>query len=388
MATKPRKVLSFTRGFQGRGFRPAPQRLPQRLLEPERRGPVYQIAVPARHLVASTRQLATLFKAGIPIVQGIQVMAQQTEHRDMKRVLGLMHKDLLGGNPLSIALSRFPNVFPEIYFNSVAAAETGGVLDQVLLRLAAMLEREQEIARNVTSALRYPIMVLFTLVSAVIALMVLVVPQFAELYGRYDAALPLPTRVLLGMSHLVRHYWWACLLAVGAAVGWARAFLRTRKGRYLWDRTKLKLPIFGSLFLKMAMARFSSLLALLYANGVPILKALEAVSRAVGNAAVGREIGTVANSVREGKGLSGGMERSAYFTPLVRHMTAVGETSGSLQEILDSTSSYYDLEVRVLVGNLTGLIEPILTFGLAGAVLFLALAIYLPLWNLMVLFRT
>lgn len=353
----------------------------------ERRGRESAPKVPLRHLVASTRQLATLVKAGVPILQSVRVLGEQTEHAGFRRVLQKVEKDVEGGASLSDAIGRFPSVFPEIYTRSLAAAETGGVMDVVLLRLAVMLERDQEISSMIKGALRYPLIVVVVLVGAVVILMVAVVPKFAGIYAQFHTTLPLPTRLLILGSRIFREGWMFVIPGIAAVFYAFRTWIRTRAGRYLWDTWKLRVPVFGPLLMKVAMGRFASLLALMYANGVPMLKALEVISRAVGNSAVGREVGVLLQAVQAGQGLSGGMKRARFFTPLIRHMTAVGETSGALQEVLESVVAYYELEVRVAVANLTALIEPMLTVGLGVIILFLALAIYLPLWNLMSLFR-
>ncbi|MBI3333431.1 MAG: type II secretion system F family protein [Candidatus Omnitrophica bacterium] len=352
-----------------------------------RRKAARRMAIPTRYIVTSARQLSVLVKTGIPLVQSIKILADQTEHAGFKQVLSGVQRDIEGGSNFSEALSHYPNAFSELYVSSVAAAEVGGVLDKVLIRLAEMMERDQEIASDVQAALRYPVLVVVAILVAVIVLMVFVIPRFASIYARFQTDLPLPTKIMiLGSNILLKGWMFVVPGTIGLAFG-IRSFLRTRLGRFQWDHLKLRLPIFGSLFLKIAMNRFGSMLALLYGNGVPVLRALEVVSRAVGNVAIGRQIGAVAKSVKEGKGLSGGLERASYFTPLIRHMVAVGEVTGSLQEVLDNVVTYYEMEVKNAIKNLTTLIEPILTAVLGTVVLGLALAIYLPLWNLMALFK-
>lgn len=349
--------------------------------------PVSRQAVPMPHLIAATRQMAVLFKAGIPLVQGLKILSDQAEHEGFKQILEAIEREVEGGSSFSKALSRYPKIFSELYVNSVAAGETGGVLELILNRLAAMLERDHEVASEVKAALRYPMMVSVVIVAAVVFMVIFIVPQFASIYARFKAELPLPTRVLIAANRFLLKGW-VIYLPVSAAVFLLfRWILSTPAGRRQWDRLKLNLPIFGILFKKDAMTRFSSMLAFLYASGLPILKSLEVISRSVGNVMIKQEIEQLARSVTQGKGLAGGLKKARYFPALVRHMIAVGEASGQLQDILTSIVDYYELEVRHTVKGLNSLIEPILTFVLGMVVLGIALAIFLPMWNLTRLFR-
>ncbi len=346
-----------------------------------------RLTVPVSALLASVRQLAVLFKSGVPLAQALKILSAQTEHPALKTLWGSIQRDVEGGGRLSEALGRYPTVFSELFVNSVAAGETGGVLDEVLNRLADMLERDFELNAEIKAALRYPLIVTLALLGAVIFLMVAVVPRFASIYGHFQVGLPLPTRIMIAVSRFLFQGW---ILYVPAGVGgffllrWA---LSKPWGRSQWDRLKLRIPLFGDLILKMVIARFASLLAFLYANGLPILKALEVTSRAVGNVLVQQEIGRLSRSVSEGKGLSGGLGQGRIFPPLMVHMIAVGESSGKLAEMLEYLVEYYEREVRNVIRGLNALIEPLLTFALGVVVLGLALAIFLPMWNMSNLFR-
>ncbi len=339
--------------------------------------------VSADAMVGFTRQFATIVKAGVPIVTGLHVLSEQTESENLKDVLNKVRRDIEGGSSLSQALDKYPVVFSELYVNSVVAGEAGGVLDQVLLRLAELMERDAETRAAVSGALQYPMMTGIAIVIAVGVMVVFVVPKFANIYGRMGVSLPLPTQILIGTNYVVVHYW--LLMLVVAIVGTAllRRYIDTPRGRLQWDGMKLQLPIFGQLFLKVAMARFAMMLQTLNSSGLPILRSLEIVSTTVGNAVVGREIELLKRSVADGRGISGSILASKVFPPMVGHMVSIGETTGALDDMLSSVTAYYDLEIRSLVKRLTTMIEPIMTAITGGIVLLMALAIFLPMWGMM-----
>lgn len=343
--------------------------------------------VPAKELIATTRQLSVLVHAGIPLVRSLGILGEQTEVAALKRILADLQKRVEGGARFSEVLARYPTVFSELFVNSVAAAEVGGGMDRVLLRLVTMMERDYEVTREVKAALQYPVMLLGAIVGAVLFLMWFVVPRFAAIYSRFKTELPLLTRLLIAGSRFLSQGWLVYLpVTVAVVVSW-RWYIGTKRGRFQWDRAKLYLPVFGPLLRQMVMARFASMLVFLYSSGLPILRCLEVVSRAVGNVAAGQQIGLLERSVREGRGLTGGLEKGRFFPPLLRHMVAVGESSGKLQELLESVVSYYDMEVRNTTKGLSGLIEPILTLLLGVVILTLALAVFLPMWNLTQVFK-
>lgn len=344
-------------------------------------------SVPSRQLIAMTRQMAVLVSAGIPLVRCLRILEEQTENPDLRRILMDLQKRVEGGARFSEALGRYPAVFSELFVNSVAAAEVGGALDRVLLRLVAMMERDDEVTAEIKTAMRYPMFLLVAILGAVVFLMCFVVPRFAGIYARFKTELPLPTRLLIAGSRFLSQAWPFYVPGIPGLVFLWRWILRTPQGRFQWDRAKLYLPIFGPIVQKLVMARFASMLMFLYASGLPILRALEVVSRAVGNVAAGRKIGLLQRSVREGRGLAAGMEKERFFPPLIRHMVGVGESSGKLQEMLESVSSYYEMEVRYAIKNLSVMIEPVLMLFLGVVILWIALAVFLPMWSLPQLFK-
>ncbi len=351
-------------------------------------------------LVVFTRQFATMVKAAVPIVEGLKVLAEQAEDDNLKEALFRVIEDIEEGKKLSEALTKHPGVFSQLYVNTVVAGEVGGVLDKVLLRLANVLEEEQEIKMNMKSALRYPIIVMVALIIAVIILSVRVVPTFAKVYSRMNISLPLPTRIMILMSNfflgpwrdssnfLLKILWFMILLgiAVGAFLSF-KLFITTPGGRRWWDNAKFRMYIFGKIYKKITMLRFASMLNVLYQAGLPILNILDVVKITIGNVVLAKELDNVKRFVADGKGISGGLLGSKLFPPLVSYMVSVGEKAGALSTMLDSLCEYYSLEVRTSLKNLTSLIEPIMTLVLGVVIGGMALAIFLPMWNLISIIR-
>ena len=339
--------------------------------------------VPTEAMVGFTRQFATIVKAGVPIVTGLHVLSEQTESDVLKDVLKKVMHDIEGGSSLSQAIDRYPLIFSDLYVNSVVAGEAGGVLDMVLLRLAELMERDAETRAAVGGALQYPMMTGIAILVAVSVMVIFVVPKFASIYSKMNVDLPLPTQILIGANYVVAHYWHV-IIAVTAIGSWLlRRYIATPSGRLQFDALKLRSPIFGQLFLKVAMARFAMMLMTLNSSGLPILRSLEIVSTTVGNAVIGREIEILRRSVADGRGISGSILASKVFPPMVGHMSSIGETTGALDDMLGSIGAYYDLEIKSLVKRLTTMIEPIMTAITGGVVLVMALAIFLPMWGMM-----
>jgi len=343
--------------------------------------------VKSDHLVAFTRQFATIVKAGVPILEGLSILAEQTESPALKVVLKSMAKDIEGGSSLSQALEKHPAIFSEIYVNTVVAGEAGGVLDKVLERLSLVMERDAAIASEVQAALRYPFMTLIAIAGAVLFLVTFVVPKFASIYSRLGGALPLPTKVLMMTSTAVIKGWYILFPALGFLFFLFHRYINTKRGRWQWDSIKLKVPVFGALFLKMYMLRFASMLSVLYESGLPILRTLEIVGSTVGNVVLTREVEVMRRSVAEGKGVAGAILESKVFPPLVSHMVSIGEKTGAFAEMLNFVGDYYELELKSMVKNLTSMIEPIMTAVMGAVVLVMALAIFLPMWNMISVFK-
>lgn len=334
-----------------------------------------------------TRQLHALLKAGITIVSSLRALKEQTAIRAFKDVIAQIIRDIEGGSTLSGAMQKHPKVFNQLYVSMIKSGEASGRLEEILERLAALGEHEEMIRLRIKAASRYPMIVIVALITGFLVLTTLVVPRFAKLYGQFTADLPFPTRVLIKTNFIVRNYWWLLIIIIFIFVFFFRKFINTKKGRYLWDSFKLKIPVFGPLTLKLVMSRFSRVMGTLLHSGVPLLHILDLTHEGVGNVIVARTIDDIKISVNEGKGMLEPMKASKMFTPVVIQMVAVGEETGKLEDLLLHISNYYDAQIDYTVNNLLTLIEPILIFALGIAVLFMALGIFLPMWNLMNLFK-
>ncbi|MCM8800668.1 MAG: type II secretion system F family protein [Candidatus Omnitrophica bacterium] len=338
-------------------------------------------------LVIFTRQFATIIKAAVPIIEGLGVLAEQADDLALKTALNQVTHDVEGGLSLSLAMAKHPGVFSDLYVNTVIAGESAGVLDKVLLRLAQMLEEDLQTRTNIKSALRYPIMVIIALFVAIFVLSVFVIPQFAKIYMSAGIKLPLPTQIMIFISNAFKNYWYITFPSLIFLFVLCRTFINTKKGRFWWDGQKFKLPIVGKIYIKITMLRFASMLSVLYQAGLPVLKTLDIVGMTIGNAVLTKEIQRIKGDVADGKGISGGVLESKYFPRLVGYMISVGEKSGALSLMLDSLCEYFGLEVRTTIKNLTTMIEPIMTAVLGVVVMGMALAIFLPLWNMIQVFK-
>lgn len=338
--------------------------------------------VSAEDLILFSRQLSTLFNAGIPLLAALDVLAEQIENKRMKEDINAIRNDIERGSSLSDALARHPRVFPSLYVSMVKVAETAGTLDKILDHLASMAEYEKDTRARIKAATRYPKIVVTTISLAFIILVTLVVPRFAAMFSRFGATLPLPTRIMIGTSDVFRDYWFVMLMMASLTIVGFRWYTNTERGRLRRDGLKLRIPVFGPLFLKIAMSRFTYIFGMLMRSGVSILDTLEITSATVGNAVISREVDKLRGSVKEGSGLSRPLKQSGVFTPLVVQMISVGEESGKLDEMMAKVSQYYDREVEYTIKNLSTLIEPALIITMGGMVLFLALGIFLPMWDM------
>jgi type IV pilus assembly protein PilC len=343
--------------------------------------------VKLKNLAIFSRQFATMVNSGLPILRALAILADQTESKELQKVLTQVRIDVEQGASLSGAMAKHPKAFNDLFVAMVRSGESGGVLDNVLLRLADMLEKEVELRRKIKSAMTYPIAVVALVVLIMGAMLLFVVPQFESIYDQLGGKLPLPTRALLAVSRGVRTYWWIVLLAtVGSIVGFRR-FKKTPQGRQRIDSFKLRVPVFGALFHKTALARFSSTLGMLLRSGVPILQALDIVSDTVNNRVIAKAIGDVQTSVREGESIARPLSKHAVFPPMVVQMLAVGEETGAVDTMLDKVSDFYNSEVSAAVDSLTSLIEPLLIAVIGGCVGAAVIALYMPMFNIIKLIQ-
>jgi type II secretory pathway component PulF len=334
-----------------------------------------------------TTQLLTLQRAGLPILLSLSAVNKQTRNEYFNSVIQQVITDIEGGGGLSSALANHPDVFNDLYVNMIKAGESSGALDDMLQRLAQLGEDELLMRSRVKSAVRYPMIVVATIFIALFVVLGFVIPKFATLFSSFKVQLPLPTRILLGLSGFITKFWFLVLIMIAGAVFGFIKFINGKQGRPIWDRFKLKLYVFGQLNLMIIMARFCRVASILLKSGLPILQILELVKKTVGNVIVERSIDNIKDSVAEGKGISEPMKVSALYPPIVVQMVAIGEETGKVDELLMRVAEYYDSQIDYMLKNLTTLIEPILIFFLGGIVLVMSLAIFLPMWDMAQLFR-
>jgi type IV pilus assembly protein PilC len=343
--------------------------------------------VKMKDLAVFSRQFATMINSGLPLLRTLAILEEQSDATELKKVVGDMRLEVEKGSSLSTAMARHPKAFSRLYVSMCRAGETSGTLDQVLLRLADTIENEVSLRHKIKSAMTYPVVVLI-LVSLILAAMLLfVVPTFKELYTSLGGQLPLPTRILLGISEAFRKYFY---IFIAAAVAFSFVFKRWKggeKGRLAWDKFKLRMPIFGSLFHKAALSRFSRTLSVLSKSGVPILQSLDIVAETVNNEVIARAVKDVQSSVKEGESLATPLGRHKVFPPMVVQMMAVGEETGALDTMLEKIADFYDDEVGAAVESLTSLIEPLMIAVVGGAVGTIVICLYMPLFNIINLIR-
>ena len=334
-------------------------------------------------LINFTRQFVTLHKAGLPMLSAIGALQAQTRSKALARALDAIRKDLMGGAALSAAMAKFPRIFNDLYVNSIWAGETGGVLDEILDRLVMLLEHERKLKSDVGSAMRYPVILMVGFVIAAIVLATFVLPKFTQLIASVGGKMPLPTQILIAITDFMGVYWYVLFLLMAGVALLFYLFIRTGLGRMWWDRLKIRLPIFGPIFYKLALSRFARMFETLDRTGLPILRSLGLVSKTVGNAYVASSIERIAESVRRGRGLAAPMREVGVFPPMVVQMVATGEESGALDDMLKQVSDYYDSEVEYAVKNLTTMIEPIMILVMGVGAIFLIIAIIMPYMSIL-----
>jgi general secretion pathway protein F len=326
-----------------------------------------------------TRQLATLVRAGVPLVESITALVDQVEKESLVRILTDVSENLKEGIAFANCLAAHPKVFPSLYVNMVAAGEASGTLEAVLERLADFMEGQARLKGKLISALAYP--VLMTLIAALLvgALMVGVVPKVTTMFENMQQELPWYTALLIGVSDTLAGYWWLIIGGLALAIYSFRRWRATPAGRMIWDRFMLRVPIFGRLNLLVAVARFSRTLSTLLASGVPLLPAMDIVKSVLENVQLESVVKTAIGSIREGESIADPLRRSGYFPPMVTHMIAVGEKSGQLEQMLQNVSRAYEADVETRVTALTSLLEPLIIVVMGGMVAFIAMAIIMPL---------
>jgi len=348
----------------------------------ELRLPGFGGKVKEKDLTVFTRQLATMIDAGLPLVQCLETLASQQPNKQFKKTLTEIREGVEGGATFAAALKRHPAAFDSLYVNMVEAGEAGGLLDTILNRLAVYIEKAMTLRRKVKGALIYPSTIVTVAIGVVTFLLTFVIPTFATFFEGQKVPLPLPTQIVMAASRFVRTYFLAVLGLVIAGVVGMRFIYRTEKGRRVIDAFLLRIPIFGALFRKVAVAKFTRTLGTLIASGVPILNGLDITAKTAGNKVVEEAIMRTRTSIAEGKTIAAPLQSSGVFPPMVVQMIGVGEQSGSLDSMLAKIADFYDAEVDQAVANLTALLEPILMVFLGVVVGGIVIAMYLPIFKL------
>lgn len=378
-ADSPAAVASKLKGM---GYAPVKIReLKSEGLSMEIKLPKLGSKVKLRELAVFSRQFATMLNSGLSLLRALTILEEQTESKDLAKILTQVRQDVEVGNALSAAMGKHPDYFPPLMVNMIKAGEVGGFLDSVMIQIAENFEAEHKLRSRVKSAMTYPVVVFCLAILAVVGMLIFVVPTFADMFKSLGGELPAPTQVLVAMSNGLKTF--GPIILVGLIVGyivWHRIKNKERVRRFV-DPLKLKLPVFGILFQKIALSRFTRNLGTMISSGVPILQSLDIVADTTGNIVVRDAVRDVQDSVRKGESLSEPLEHHAVFPPMVVQMMAVGEDTGALDTMLHKISDFYDQEVEATTEALASLIEPLMIAFLGGIIGAMIIALYMPIFK-------
>jgi type IV pilus assembly protein PilC len=335
-----------------------------------------------KDLVVFTRQFSTMIDAGLPLVQGLTILAEQSENPTFKAILKEITKDVEGGSTLAEAMKKHPKVFDSLFVNLVAAGEVGGILDTILRRLAQFIEKAEKLKSQIKGAMTYPLVVVAIAILVIAVILVFVIPVFEDMFKSFGSALPGPTQIVVNMSRFLKGNIHWVLIAIGGLVYGFKRYRSTTSGRKQTDTLFLKLPIFGNLLKKTAVARFTRTLGTMISSGVPILDALEIVAKTAGNVVIEEIIYEVRGSIAEGQTIAEPLSENDIFPGMVIQMIAVGEATGALDSMLEKIADFYDEEVDAAVAALTSMLEPLLMVFLGGSIGGLVIAMYLPIFGM------
>jgi type IV pilus assembly protein PilC len=329
-----------------------------------------------------TRQFATMINAGLPMVQCLDILSAQSEKEMLRSTISRIMLDVQGGATLGEAMGRHPKVFNQLYVNMVEAGEAGGILDVILVRLATFLEKLDALQRKVKSALTYPAVVAFVALGATAFMLIFIIPTFAKMFTDFGGELPLPTRIVIGISDFLRSFWWALIAGIAFLVVTLRRYYKSESGRLQIDKLMLKIPVLGTVVRKGSVARFTRTLGTLISSGVPILQGLEITARTAGNRVVENAVMATRESISQGNTIAEPLKACGVFPPMVTQMISVGEQTGALDEMLDKIATFYDSEVDTAVDALTAVIEPVMIVIMGFVVGGMLIAMYLPMFKL------
>src|SRR5689334_9164279 len=339
-------------------------------------------SIKTRDVVIFTRQFSTMINSGLPLVQALTILAEQTDNKALAEVTKKVVFDVESGNTVADALSKHPRAFTNLYVNMVAAGEAGGILDTILMRLATFLEKNDALVRKVKGAMIYPGVIMSVAAIAIVVLLVFVIPVFEKMFESVGMALPLPTRVVIAMSRFLQSYWWA-VIAGFAFTGWSlKKYYATQDGKLAIDKAMLKMPVLGDVLRKSAVSRFTRTLGTLIGSGVSILDGLEITAKTAGNRVIQDAIMESRASIAGGETISAPLQKSQVFPPMVISMIAVGEQTGGLDEMLSKIADFYDEEVDAAVSGLLALMEPVMIVFLGVVVGGMVVAMYLPIFDM------
>lgn len=338
--------------------------------------------ITTRDIVIFTRQFATMINAGLPLVQSLDILAEQTENQSLRKVIQDVLYDVESGNTLADAMGKHPKVFTELFVNMVAAGEAGGILDTILLRLATFLEKNDALVRKIKGAMIYPSVIFSVAGMAVVILLLFVIPTFQVMFDAAGIPLPLPTQIVINMSVFLQGYWWACGLGIAGFFIGIKQLYATKGGQLFLDRLLLNMPIIGNMQRKAAVARFTRTLGTLVSSGVSILEGLEITAKTAGNRVIHDAIMDARTSIAGGETIAGPLKESGVFPPMVVQMINVGEQTGGLDEMLTKIADFYDEEVDAAVEGLLAAMEPIMIVVLGVVVGGMIVAMYLPIFDM------
>ncbi len=342
----------------------------------------FKAGVSDKDIVVFTRQFATMIDAGLPLIQCLDILAKQTENKTFALSINDIRQDVEAGSTYADALRKHPKIFNDLYVNMVAAGELGGILDTILNRLSKYIEKSIKLKRQIKSAMAYPSTIVAVAVVVIVVLLVWVIPIFAKMFTDFGGVLPAPTRMVIGASDFMQHNILVIIGVVALIIFGLNRYYKTPNGRRTVDRLALRLPIFGLLIRKIAVAKFTRTLGTLISSGVPILDGLDIVTKTAGNKVVEEALYATRQSISEGKTLAEPLEQTQVFPPMVVQMIAVGETTGALDAMLSKIADFYDEEVDSTVSTLTSLLEPMLMIFLGVVIGFIVVAMYLPIFKL------
>ena len=343
---------------------------------------MFQPKVSTKDLILFTRQFSTMIDSGLPLIQGLEILSSQSENPAFKKIITKIKTDVEGGSAFAEALKKHPKVFDNLYVNLVAAGELGGVLDTILQRLAAYIEKNAKLVSKVKSAMIYPSVIGVVAIVVILVLLIFVIPVFAEMFSSFGGELPGLTKGVVDLSDFLRTYWWAVFGGAGLCYFAFAKWKKTDKGEYILDKYMLKSPVLGDLLRKVAVARFSRTMGTMLSSGVPILEGLDIVAKTAGNRIVEEAIYATRTSISQGKTIAEPLIKSGVFPPMVCQMVSVGEQTGALDTMLAKIADFYEEEVDQAVDTLTTLIEPIMMIFLGGAVGTMLAAMYLPIFKI------